>query len=154
MFASSIAAGADTPRLRQFDTVATSVPIIFASCVWVSFPIRRCSAASMRRRNDSWSMVTVSSETFDIMLQHAMKSATLFPMCSQHRDAIGRLGGPSEVSRKYGFKLQRVCNWQNRGVPDAVMFRNPYFARDLSDVGYPPAARFISMFIGVAENDA
>lgn len=71
-------------------------------------------------------------------------------MSSQSRQVIIDLGGPSAVAKRFGFKLQRVCNWQARGIPDEVVFRNPQFARSLADAGYAPAERFVSEMMNPA----
>ena len=56
-------------------------------------------------------------------------------MCKD-RGIIKLLGGPSKVARDYGFSVQRVCNWGDRGIPADVILDNPTFASALRKVGY------------------
>lgn len=149
--ARSIAAADDTPRLRQLETVATCEPIIRAISVCVSLMIPRDSAANISLRNVSWSLVIVVSRMYSRPLQHAMKTVTLFPMCSQSRQVINALGGPAAIAKRWGFKLARVCNWQERGIPDEVVFRHPSFAKALAEVEYGPARTFVSEVCGPIE---
>lgn len=51
-------------------------------------------------------------------------------MCMNDRDIIRALGGPSQVARLIGLDpqkggVQRVANWQTRGIPAAVKLAHP-----------------------------
>ena len=69
------------------------------------------------------------------MLLHGTICSRLHGMCKD-RDIIRLLGGPSKVAREYGFSVQRVSNWGERGIPAEVILDNPKFASALRKAGY------------------
>jgi len=54
--------------------------------------------------------------------------------------AIAALGGCANVSRQFGYKINRVFNWTSRGcIPADVILDDPAFAEALISVGYSRA---------------
>ncbi|WPE80221.1 hypothetical protein SB581_12185 [Acinetobacter baumannii] len=45
---------------------------------------------------------------------------------SDDRRAIERLGGATKVAGLLGFKVQRVQNWMDRGIPPKIKLEYPH----------------------------
>lgn len=52
------------------------------------------------------------------------------------REAIEKLGGPSAVARRYGYKQSQVSNWIVRGIPARVIADDHRLTRALRQAGY------------------
>lgn len=70
-----------------------------------------------------------------IVLPYEKICSRLHGMCKD-REIIKLLGGPTKVARDYGFSVQRVSNWGERGIPAFVILDNPKFAAALRKSGY------------------